>query len=127
MLLAAVFFYHGGQLGFGLFGGAGWSATVETWNKPDGLDLPYWLSTLVIVIELVSAIGLFVGFFTRLFALGILAVMSGAIWHVHLGQGLTACEYPFALLVVALSLVCLGGGRFSLDRAISRQFLPTIG
>jgi len=38
-----------------------------------------------------------------------------------------ACEYPFALLIVALALVFLGAGRFSVDRVISGQLLPAVG
>jgi len=127
LLLTAVFVFHGGQKGFGLFGGEGWQATVLEWSKGDGLNFPIWLSTLVIATECLSAIGLFFGFFTRLFAFGLMCVMGGAVWFVHWGQGVAACEYPFALLIVALALVFLGAGRFSVDRVISGQLLPAVG
>ncbi len=127
LLLAAVFLFHGGQKGFAWFGGEGWSATLMEWAKPEGLHFPVWLSALVIMTEVFSAIGLLFGFFTRFFAFAIGCVMSGALWFVHAGFGLASCEYPFALLMVALSLMCLGGGRFSFDRAISGQLLPSIG
>jgi putative oxidoreductase len=127
MLLAAVFVFHGSQKAFGWFDGPGWSATLVDWSRPEGLNMPPWITALVIGIELASAISLFFGFFTRLFALAIMAVMTGAIWYVHAGDGIAASEYPFALLIVALSLVCLGAGRWSLDRAISGQLLPAIG
>jgi putative oxidoreductase len=127
MLLAAVFIFHGGQKSFGWFGGKGWSATVLEWSQSGGLNFPVWLSTAVMALELISAIALFFGFFTRLFALVIMVIMTGAIWFVHAGAGLNSCEYPFALLVIALSLVSLGAGRFSFDRAIGGQFLPSIG
>lgn len=127
LLLAAVFILHGGEKAFGWFGGAGWSATVLEWNNPEGLHLPVWISALVISLEIVAAAAFFLGFFTRLFALAIMVEMAGAIWFVHAAQGLSACEYPAALLAVALSLVFLGGGRLSLDRGISGQLLPAIG
>lgn len=127
LFLAAVFFLHGSQKAFGLFGGAGWSATLLDWNRPDGLGFPSWISALVICLELGATLAFLLGFFTRLFAFAIMVEMAGAIWFVHAAQSLSASEYPAALLAIALSLVFLGGGRLSMDRGISGQLLPAIG
>lgn len=127
LLLAAVFIYHGGQNAFGLFGGPGWDATVQAWSKPDGLHFPMWATAAVMFTELAAAIGLFFGILTRFFALCIMGIMACAIALVHASQGLSSCEYPFSLFVVALSLLFIGGGRWSIDRTISGQLLPTIG
>lgn len=127
LFLAAVFALHGGQKAFGWAGGSGWTATVVEWSRADGLGLPVWVSALVIAAELAAAAGLLLGFLTRLCGLSVVAVMTGALLLVHAGQGLAECEYPAALLTSALALVFLGGGRLSLDRAISRQLLPTVG
>ncbi|MDD5199860.1 MAG: DoxX family protein [Terrimicrobiaceae bacterium] len=127
LLLAAVFLFHGGQQGLGWFGGEGWSATILDWSRSDGLHFPVWVSAFVVGTEILASAAFFLGFFTRLFAFGVMSVMAGALWFVHAAQGVTSSEYPFALLIVALSLVCMGGGRLSLDRAISEQLLPAVG
>jgi putative oxidoreductase len=127
LALAAVFIYHGGQKAFGLFGGKGWTATLTEWTAADGLNFPYWLAALGVLVEVVGALGLLVGAFTRFAALGLFCSMSVGIYCVHLANGFGGpggYEYPFALASMAFALVCIGGGRFSIDRAISRQLLP---
>ena len=127
LLLAIVFFVHSGQKIFGLFGGAGWTATLAQWTSADGLHIPYPLAVCGIMAELVGAVGLLFGFLTRLAALGIFCTMSVAIVTVHLAAGFLApggFEYPLTLAIVALSLVFSGGGRFSIDKAVTRQLLP---
>ena len=127
LLLAAVFCVHGGQKTFGLFGGLGWTATLAQWTSAEGLHLSYPVAVCGILGELVGAAGLFIGFLTRLAALGICCTMAVAIATVHLPAGFLApqgFEYPLTLGVVALSLVFSGGGRFSVDRSITAQLLP---
>ncbi len=127
MLLAAVFLYHGGQKMFGWFGGEGWTATLGTWTSVDGLGLPLALAMAAVVGEMLVAVAMFFGFFTRLAALGVMVIMAGAIVIVHAGEGISANEYPAALGMVAFALLFLGGGRLSLDRALSAQLLPGFG
>jgi putative oxidoreductase len=127
MMLATVFIYHGGQKAFGFFGGEGWSGTLKTFSGEGGMGFSVAIAVFVMVTEVLSAIALFFGFLTRLAALGVMAVMSGALYYVHAGQGWDGCEFPFAVLMVAVALLFLGGGRLSIDRMISGQLLPTIG
>lgn len=127
LLLAAVFCVHGGQKTLGWMGGAGWSATLAQWTDPQGLNFSYPLAVLGIVAEVAGAAGLFLGFLTRLAALGIMCVMATAIMAVHWRAGFLApkgYEYPLSLGVVALALFYSGGGRWSLDRWITRHLLP---
>ncbi len=126
-LLAVVFFIHGGQKTFGVFGGAGWTATLAQWTSPEGMHLSYPVAVGGILVELVGAAGMFFGFLTRLAALGICCAMAVAISTVQLPAGFLApqgFEYPLTLAVVALSLVFSGGGKFSVDKAITAQLLP---
>ncbi len=127
MLLAVVFFVHGSQKAFGWFGGEGWAVTANAWAQPGGMNLPMGMTALVIFAELAGAAGMFLGLLTRLAALGLAAVMAGAILLVHTPGGFAACEYPLALLVICLALLFTGGGRLSMDRGISGQLLPSIG
>lgn len=124
MLLASVFFYHGAQKAFGWFGGPGWNGTMTAFA---GMGFSAGTTVFVMLTELLVSIAMLFGFLTRLAALGVIAVMTGALYFVHAGQGITACEYPFALLMVAVALLFVGAGRLSLDRAISSQLLPVVG
>lgn len=125
MLLAAVFFYHGSQKAFGLFDGSGWSKTIVEWSGEGGMGFPVWVPVLVMIVELACSLGMFLGLLTRFAALGIAAVMAGALLFVHGPQGIPSSEYPFAIMIIALALLFLGGGRLSLDAAISSQLIPS--
>lgn len=124
LLLAAVFIFHGGQKTFGWFDGPGWTASLKMFA---GMGFSPGVAVAVMFVELLVAISMLFGFLTRLSALGVIGVMAGALYFVHAPQGWAASEFPFALLMAALALVFLGGGRLSLDRGISRQLLPTLG
>jgi putative oxidoreductase len=126
-LLATIFIYHGGQKAFGLFGGDGWSGTLKNFSGEGGMGFPVAVAALVMITEVMAAIAMVFGFLTRLAAFGVVVVMSGALYFVHAGQGWAKCEFPFAVLMVGIALVFLGGGRLSIDRMISGQLLPTIG
>ena len=113
----------------GWFGGPGWGVQLAKWTSPDGLDLSYSLAAVGILAEVVGAAGMLVGFCTRLAALLLLGQMVMAIALVHLHNGFLASgggfEYPLTLGGVALALVFCGGGRFSVDRALTRQLPAT--
>lgn len=127
LTLAVVFAVHGGQKTFGWMGGHGLSATLLEWTSADGLNFSYPMAVLGILAELLGALGLFTGLLTRLAALGIFCTMLTAIFSVHLPAGFLAprgYEYPFTLAGAALALIFCGGGRWSLDRRITRGLLP---
>jgi putative oxidoreductase len=124
--LGIVILPHGLQKLLGLFGGAGFSGTVEFFVSS---GIPAFIAILIIIGESFGAIGLIVGFLSRLAALGITIIMLGAIVTVHLQNGFfmnwagtQAGEgFEFHLLAVGLGLIVLikGGGIWSVDRAIS--------
>ncbi len=127
LLLAVVFCVHGGQKTVGWMGGPGWSQTLAHWTSPQGLDLPYPVAMLGIVSELFGAVAMLLGFCTRLAALLLLGQMTVAVALIHWQAGFLSpngYEYPLTLGCVALALVFCGGGRFSMDRAFTRQILP---
>ena len=129
LLLAVVFTIHGGQKTVGWLGGAGWSGTLAHWTAlpPDGLHFPYGLAVAGIAAEVFGAAGMWLGFMTRLAALALFCVMATAVIFVHGSAGFFAprgYEYPLSLAGVALALMCSGGGRFSLDRWLTRALLP---
>jgi len=125
---AGVLFFHGTQKALGWFGGVGWQRTVETWTSSTGLGLPAVIAPLVMVAELLICAGLFLGFFTRLAGLGVVLVMSGAIFAVGKTSPIFIdLELPLMVWAGGLALFCLGGGALSVDRAISKNLLPVVG
>ena len=127
LVLTVVFTVHGGQKTIGWLGGPGWSATLAQWTGAEGLNFSYPVALLGILAEPLGALAMLTGFLTRLAALGIFCTMGVAIFAVHWSAGFLApqgCEYPFTLAGVALALLFGGGGRWSVDRLITRALLP---
>lgn len=128
--LGVIFMAHGSQKLFGLFGGQGVSATLKTFE--DKMGIPPIFTILAMIAEFGGGLGVLIGCFTRLSALGIASVMVVAIYKVHLVNGFflnLACvpgrgsgiEYNIALLGMAVYLVMNGGGSWSADRYIWRK------
>ncbi|MCH8014369.1 MAG: DoxX family protein [Candidatus Dadabacteria bacterium] len=123
--LGIVILPHGLQKLLGLFGGAGFSGTV---NFFVGSGLPSAVAILIIIAESFGALGLILGFLSRLAAFGITLIMLGAIFMVHIQNGFfmnwfgnQAGEgFEYHLLALGLSLVVLikGGGKWSVDNMI---------
>jgi putative oxidoreductase len=129
LTLAAVILPHGLQKVFGMFGGYGWSGTMG--YLTGSIGLPTALAALVILIEFLAPIALLFGLLTRLAAVGIVAVMLGAVETVHRANGFfmnwtgqqkgEGFEYHLLVIGIALALILAGGGCLSLDRRIARS------
>ncbi len=126
--LALVILPHGAQKLLGLFGGHGFAGTMGFLT--DTMGLPWIVGFLTIMAESIGALALLVGAGSRVAALGIGAVMVGAVVTVHgqfgffmnwfgnqSGEGF---EYHLLALGLAAAVVLGGAGRWSLDRAFSR-------
>jgi putative oxidoreductase len=117
--LAAVFIYHGWQL----VGGPDheWGAA---WQKGENAQ-PAPVQMAVAWGELIGGIALAVGFLTRAAALGIIAIMAGAIGTVHLEKGFDITkggfEYNVVLIVMCVCLVLGGPGPFAVDHFFRRR------
>ena len=129
LVLGVVFFAHGAQKALGWFGGHGLSGTLDAFTQ--GMGLPLLVAVLVVAAEFLGAIGLIVGFLTRIAAAGIFAVMLGAMAMVHLKYGFfmnwsgnqagEGFEYHLLAIAISLALVLSGGGMASIDRWLSRK------
>ena len=129
LVLAGVMLPHGAQKTLGWFGGYGFSATTMGFFTGT-MHLPRALALLVILIESIGSILLAVGLFGRFAALGIAAVMVGAIAtvHGHVGffmnwsgnQAGEGFEYHLLALALALVVIVRGSGAFSVDRVLQR-------
>jgi putative oxidoreductase len=126
LTLALVMFPHGAQKALGWFGGYGFKGTMEFFRKS---GIPSLLAVLAITAELLGPLGLAVGFLTRVAALGIAAVMVGAIMSGHWQHGFfmnwfgtqqgEGFEYHLLAIGLAVALVLNGAGAWSLDAVIA--------
>jgi putative oxidoreductase len=114
LVLAAIFIFHG----LSLIGGPDqeWGAR---WNTaPDAP--PAALQFVVAWAQLIGGVALGLGFLTRLAALGIIAIMVGAIATVHWPHGFDITkggyEYNVAIIVMCVCLVLGGPGPLAVDR-----------
>jgi len=115
---------HGAQKLFGLFGGYGPDATGQFFQAK--LGLPPFMAVLAGAIEFFGGLALALGLLTRPAAALVTGLMAVAILQVHLTNGYfwtdLGYEYPLFWGLVAISFVIRGGGRYSLDNAIGREF-----
>jgi putative oxidoreductase len=127
LALAIVMFPHGAQKLLGWFGGYGFAGTFGFLTNT-GLSAP--IAVAVILIEFGAPLLLLAGLATRFAALGIGAIMIGAIATVHASQGFfmnwsgtqggEGFEYHLLALGLVGVLLLQGGGRLSLDRSLGR-------
>jgi len=125
--LGIVILPHGLQKAFGWFGGGGVAGTLTYFTEKVGVPTP--LAVVVILTETLGAVALLSGCFTRIAAFAIGFEMLVAALLVHLPRGFfmnwynkpQGEGYEFHILAVgiAIALVALGGGRFSVDRVIA--------
>ena len=124
--LAVVMFPHGAQKMLGWFGGHGFRETVKSFTNS---GIPVLLALLAIAAEFFGPLGLALGLLTRIAAVGIACVMLVAIVAVHWSHGLfmnwygnqkaEGFEYHLLVLGVAIALIIVGAGDWSLDSALA--------
>jgi putative oxidoreductase len=127
LALGIVIFPHGAQKLVGWFGGGGFAGTMQFFTGQ--LGLPAAVAFLVIVAEFFGALALITGFAGRVGAFGVLCVMVGAIFMVHLPNGFfmnwygsqqgEGFEYHLLAIGMALAVIVKGSGAFSIDRSLS--------
>jgi putative oxidoreductase len=125
--LGAAMFPHGAQKLLGLFGGAGFTASLKFFVS--NFHIPVYLALAAILAESVGAAALVVGFCTRIAALAVAVDMAVAVYLVHWKVGFfmnwmgnqkgEGFEYHILAIAIGLALVIKGGGRWSVDRAIA--------
>ena len=128
--LVWIFFYYGAGKLFGTFNGPGIHNTAEFFSNTAHLQPGGFFAVLGGIIEFGGALALAVGLVSRLAALALFGdqvmAMITVSW-VHGINSLTATpgyEFNLALATMALVIVGLGAGRFSLDAVIARHLAP---
>ena len=130
VILGCVFLPHGAQKLFGWFGGFGFTNSMTYFTQTTGL--PWIIAFLLIMGESLGSLGLIVGFFTRLSALGLICIMVGAIITVHIPNGFfmnwlgkqagEGFEYHLLVIGMSIPLLISGGGKYSVDLLINKNF-----
>jgi putative oxidoreductase len=133
LVLGAVMLPHGLQKTLGWFGGYGFGATMSHFTGQ--AHLPWAVAFLDILIESLGSLMLLAGLLGRVGALGVIAVMAGAIATVHGKVGFfmdwnrnqPGEGFEYHLLAIGLALVVLlkGSGALSADRALQRSAVGT--
>jgi putative oxidoreductase len=119
---------HGAQKLLGWFGGPGFAGILQGMTQQ---GIPALLVVLVVVAEFFGSLGLILGFLTRIAAFGVGCVMVGAVGLVHWPVGFfmnwggqpagEGFEYHILASGLALALAIGGGGKASVDRALTRR------
>lgn len=129
LALGFVVFPHGAQKLLGWFGGYGFDGTMGFLTGTAGL--PSLIALLVILIEFFGALFLVAGFATRLAAIGIISNFIGVVvtsnlhngffmnWYAQPNKG-EGLEYFILLFGLAIISLIAGGGRASVDAAITK-------
>ena len=130
VILGCVFLPHGAQKLFGWFGGFGFTNTMTYFTQTIGL--PWIIALLIVLGESLGSLGLILGFFTRLSALGLICIMVGAIITVHIPNGFfmnwfgkqagEGFEYHLLVIGMSIPLLISGGGKYSVDVLIHKNF-----
>ncbi|TJY35971.1 DoxX family protein [Pontimicrobium aquaticum] len=129
LTLGLVIFPHGAQKLLGLFGGYGYTATMESFTTQ--MSLPSIIAFSIIMIEFFGSISLILGFFSRFWALSLTGMFMGIIYTTQLEHGFfmnwfgnQAGEgYEYSLLIIGLAITILvnGSGKWSIDNLISKK------
>jgi putative oxidoreductase len=133
VILGVVMFPHGAQKLLGWFGGFGFGGTMGFFTGT--MHIPSPIAFLVIIAESLGALALIAGLATRLSALGIAAVMVGAVMTTHLEFGFfmnwfgaqkgEGYEYHLLALALAIPLMFRGGGKLALDSFVLERLRST--
>lgn len=132
LALGIVVFPHGAQKLLGWFEGYGFHGTMGFLTG--GAGLPYIIALLVILIEFFGALFLIFGFLTRLAAIGVIGNFIGVVVTSHLHNGFfmnwnkqpnqgEGLEYFILLFGLAIISLIAGGGKASIDAAITKKSL----
>ena len=130
LALGLTIFPHGAQKLLGWFGGYGFSGTMGYFTTQ--AHLPYIVGLLVILIEFFGSLFLIFGFLSRVAALGFIGIYIGAVATIHAANGFfmnwnmeaakgEGLEYFILLFALAIIVLISGGGKASIDAAITKE------
>lgn len=123
LALGIMIFPHGAQKLLGLFGGYGYSGTMQFFTG--NLHIPWVFALCAILIEFFGGIALILGAFTRAAALLVAAELAVGTAMLHLQNGFfmnwsgkqkgEGVEFFILVLGIGIALILSGGGACSVD------------
>lgn len=129
LTLGLILFPHGAQKMLGMFGGYGFSGTMNFFTGT--LHLPWIIGFFVILIEFVGALSFIAGFASRIWSALTIILFIGIVYTSHLDNGFfmnwfgnqKGEGYEYHLLIIGLCLATLinGSGKYSVDKMISKD------
>ena len=129
--LAWIFFYYGSAKLFGWFNGAGIHRTAAFFANTAHLHPGGFFAVLGGLVEFGGAIAIALGLGSRLVGIALVGDMLMAMITVTWGNGIHSLgphqgyEVNVALAALALVVVLLGAGRYSVDAYAERLLAPT--
>jgi putative oxidoreductase len=128
IMLGLVLFPHGAQKLLGWFGGYGFNATMGFLTG--GMNLPWIIAFLVIIIEFFGALALILGIGTRIISVAVIFLFAGIIFTSHGQNGFfmnwggkqagEGFEYHLLVIAIAVTLLIGGAGKWSVDYAVQK-------
>jgi putative oxidoreductase len=132
LTIGVVLWPHGAQKVLGLFGGHGFTGTMDFFTGK--LQLPWIIALLVIVIEFLGSICMVLGVAVRIWAVAVIGLFIGIIYTVHVPNGFfmnwagnqagEGFEYHLLLIGIASAIIINGAGKFSIDELLTREKKP---
>jgi putative oxidoreductase len=130
LALGLTIFPHGAQKLLGWFGGYGYTGTMAFFTTQ--MHISYIVALLVILIEFFGSLFLIFGFLSRLAAVGLIGIYIGAITLIHAANGFfmnwnmipnrgEGWEYFILLFGLAIIVLIKGGGKASIDAALTNK------
>jgi putative oxidoreductase len=126
LTIGLIMFPHGAQKMFGLFGGYGFKTTMKYFTET--VQLPWFIGLLVILIEFVGAVGLILGFGSKIWAALLIILMLGAIITTNYSNGFfmnwfgnqkgEGFEYHLLVIGLCFALIVTGSGKLALDNIV---------
>lgn len=126
--LGSMILAHGSQKMLGLFGGYGFSGTMNAMTTQMGI--PAFFAFLAILAEFFGGLGLITGTLSRVAAFGVGTTMAVAMFKVHLANGFfmnwfgnqkgEGIEFFILALGLAAAVMIRGGGALSVDGFVSK-------
>ncbi|MDR7325934.1 MULTISPECIES: DoxX family protein [Catenuloplanes] len=116
-VLGVIFIAHGWQM----YAGMGVETMISNFGQA-GIPLPALAVWFALIVQIIGGAMLIAGLAVQVLGILLCLNMLGAVWFVHLENGLLVSDdgYEFVLTLAVLSLLlsAIGAGAFSLDRFI---------
>ena len=117
---------HGAQKLFGWFGAPPMQGYVGFFTNLGLTPAEPWVY-FVGAVEFIGGLLLAIGLFTRIAAAAIAIQMLYIVFFINWANGFfwtpkAGIEYPLLWGIVALAFFIMGGGRYSVDRSIGKEF-----